>query len=236
MKSATFGFIFLSLAIAFSMPATAKTFSNSYVSFELPEDWNCGQEGPSWVCTPKLAKDARETLIVINAKVAGPEDNLTNFKSYLSKPRTIAAKGGTPITSKVILAEEVTIAGQPWVRAQHLSSEVPDFYTLYLVTTKAQLAILLSFSAEKSKATQFNSVFDKAVRSLRIVASRELLVPKLPNGSTSETIGIQVEPSQNPANLQVPPAPKTKKSMPLMVILGFLGVAGLAVYYWLTRK
>lgn len=236
MNFSVFGVLLISALLTFSTPVFAKIFSNSYVSFELPDEWNCGQEGPSWVCTPKLAKDARETLIVINAKVSGPEDNLTNFKSYLSKPRTIATKGGAPVTSKVMLAEELNIGGQNWVRAQHLSSEVPNFYTLYLVTTKAQLAILLSFSAEKSKATQFNDVFDKAVRSLKIVASQELLVPKLPTGSTSETIGIQVEQSQNPQNMQIPAAPKSTKSFPVLLILGVLALAGLGTYFWLTRK
>lgn len=225
--------LFATLALFISLSASAKTFSNSYISFDLPDDWNCAQEGPSWVCSPKIAKDAREAIIVINAKVAGPEDNLANYKNYLSKPRTITLTG-TPVTSKVMQVEELPLGAQSWVRAQHLSSEVPGFYTLYLVTTKSQLAILVSFSVEKSKALDYNKIFDKAVRTLKIVATKELLIPSLPSGRTGETIGIQID-SSPVEEISLPP-PKKKSRNPLVWIVGLLVIAGLTFYIWKNRK
>ena len=63
--------------------AHAKTFQNSYVSFDVPDDWTCLQEGVAWTCTPKSALRSKEAVIVLAAKDAGPEDNLATFLNYL---------------------------------------------------------------------------------------------------------------------------------------------------------
>jgi hypothetical protein len=220
----------LIIAVLFSFSAAAKTFSNTYISFEIPDDWNCVLEGPSWVCTPKLARDAKEVIIVVNAKVAGPEDNPENFKSYLAKPRNITSKSGTPITSKVYSVEERTIGGQTWIRAQHISSEVPDFYTLYMVTIRNQLAILATFSVDKNKALDYNKTFDAAVRSMKIVANRELLIPKTGNVPTNETIGIELGKTADDIHIP-PPTPQKPKIPPIVWLLGLVAIIGGVMFY-----
>src|SRR6266404_9720349 len=114
----------------------AKVFKNSYVSFEVPDNWTCLQEGVAWTCTPQNAVEAKEAVIVLAAKVAGTEDNLTNFLNFLRQPKKITTKVGTPMPSQVMSAQEQKLGDQKWIRAQHLGSEVQEYYTLYLATVK----------------------------------------------------------------------------------------------------
>src|SRR3954471_21153428 len=103
------------LAAVVSFQAEAKIFQNSYVSFEVPDNWTCLQEGVAWTCTPQNAVEAKEAVIVLAAKVAGPEDNLTNFLNFLKQPKKITTKVGTPMPSQVMSAAEQNLGGQRWI-------------------------------------------------------------------------------------------------------------------------
>lgn len=215
--------------------AEAKEFKNSYVSFEVPDTWTCGQEGVAWTCTPQGPLDSKEAVIVLAAKVAGPEDNLRNFLTYLSTPKKLATKVGTPMPSHVMYAQERVLAQNKWVQAQHLGSEIQEFYTLYLATVKEQLAILISFSAEKNRYTKYNGVFDAAIKSLKIVASQQLLFPKARMGS-NETIGIMPGAGPGGESDMLPPPPKKKSgSTFILLILGLL-IAVVAGYFAINKK
>jgi len=221
------------------LTAEAKTFKNSYVEFEVPDNWTCLQEGVAWTCTPQNAAEAKEAVIVLAAKVAGPEDNLTNFLNFLKQPKKITTKVGTPMPSTVMSAAERQLGSQRWIQAQHLGSEVQDYYTLYLATVKDSLAILVSFSAEKSRYTVYNPIFDKAIRTIKIVASNSLLFPKKAQGNGSDIIGIQVPQGQgvSPESLMSPPehrkSPMAKVAFPLILILV---AGGAAAYIFSTRR
>src|ERR1700722_12017380 len=185
-KSAALAFLLIALS------ANAKVFKNSYVEFEVPDNWTCVQEGVAWTCTPQNPVEAKEAVIVLAAKVAGPEDNLNNFLNYLKQPKKITTKVGTPMPSTVMSAQERNLAGTRWIQAQHLGSEVQDYYTLYLATVKDALAILVSFSTEKGKYQVYNPIFDKAIKTLKIVANNQLLFPRNSTGGQGDVIGIQV--------------------------------------------
>ena len=220
------------LILAFSSPAFAKVFQNSYVSFEVPDNWTCAQEGVAWTCTPQGPAEAKEAVIVLAAKVAGPEDNLGNFLAYLKQPKKVTTKVGTPMPSQVMYAQERVLATTKWVQAQHLSSEIHDFYTLYLATVKEQLAILVSFSAEKSRYQAYNPVFDRAIKTLKIVANQQLLFPKTKGSPTSEVIGIS---PGNLVNDDLIPVPAPRKSGGMM-ILAFLAIVVAGLAFFLLKK
>lgn len=230
------GRVFASLLCLASASAgvEAKTFQNSYVAFEVPDNWTCLQEGVAWTCTPQNTAEAREAVIVLAAKVAGPEDNLSNFLNYLKKPKKIVTRVGTPMPSQVMSAQERMLAGQKWIQAQHLGSEVQDYYTLYLATVKESLAILISFSTEKDKYKKYNPIFDNASRTLRIIASNQLLFPKNQPANSSDVIGIQVPRGNSQDDVAPPPLQKPARSgFIFYLILGilFLAVCGLAYIY-----
>jgi len=226
-----FGLIILCLAAQ----AEAKTFQNSYVSFEVPDDWNCLQEGVAWTCTPSGVIEGKEAVIVLAAKVAGPEDNLNNFQNYLAQPKKITTKVGTPMPSQVMYSRPRQLANSQWIQAQHLGSEIQEYYTLYLATVKEQLAILVSFSSERNRYKVYNPIFDKAIKSLKITANQQLLFPKTRPGASSEVIGINVPP---PGGEDFLPPPERKSSpMNLLFLAFFMIAAGLAAYvYTMTRK
>lgn len=221
-------------AVLLSFTAQAKEFKNSYVSFEVPDTWTCAQEGVAWTCTPQGPVDSKEAVIVLAAKVAGPEDNLINFKTYLEAPKKLPTKVGTPMPSKVMYAQERMLAQTKWVQAQHLGSEIQEFYTLYLATVKDQLAILVSFSAERNRYAKYNPVFDSAIKSLKIVANQQLLFPKgkLAQG---ETIGI-VTGGPTDASDMLPPPPRKKSSFTFILIVLGIVIAGAAVYFTKRKK
>ena len=220
-------------ALLFTLQAEAKVFQNSYVSFEVPDKWNCLQEGVAWTCTPSGAIESREAVIVLAAKVAGPEDNLVNFHTYLGQPKKLATKVGTPMPSSVMYAQERVLAGTKWIQAQHLGSEIQQFYTLYLATVKESLAILVSFSSEKSKYPQYNPIFDNAMKTLKITASNQLLFPKNKLNGTTDIIGIAA--GQPGSDEMMPPPPGKRKSGYTFLLLVFgLIVAGAAVFF--TKK
>ncbi len=214
----------LIIASFISMTASAKPFQNSYIAFEVPDDWACLQEGVAWTCTPQGRIESKQAVIVMAAKVAGPEDNLFNFHTYLKSPKKITTRVGTPMPSQVMYSQERMLAGTKWIQAQHLGSEIVDFYTLYLATVKDQLAILVSFSAERSLYQKYNPIFDRAMKSLKIVANQKLLFPKGQVNPQTDVIGIA------PAGMAggedyLPPPPTRRKPMGQWLIIG----AGLIV-------
>ena len=153
----------------------AKTIRTSYVSFEIPDKWDCALETTEWVCrtgsvTPGV--DSREAIIIFTAKEVGPQDSLPLYAEHLKLQRTIPSRTGAPMQSQVIKVEQKNIAGQPWVDGMHLSSEVPNYYTRYLATTKDRIGIVVTFSAHKLHYTKYTGDFFRAVESLRVVAVR----------------------------------------------------------------
>lgn len=226
-------FALLILSPLIMLQAEAKTFQNSYVSFDVPDNWNCLQEGVAWTCSPVHPVEMKEAIIVLAAKIAGPEENLLTFENFLRAPKKITTKVGTPMPSQVMYAQKRKLAGTDWVQAQHLGSEIQEYYTLYLATVKEQLAILVSFSAERNRYQVYNPIFDKAIKSLKITASQQLLFPKNKQGSTGEAIGINVQPLGSEELL---PPPEKKKSPVSLIFFAVIGFLAAVLAFVIVRK
>lgn len=163
----------VTIALAFiSHSASAKIFRNSYVSFELPPGWDCQLEGTEWVCRSTKADQAKESIIILTAKEAGPKDNLQAYETHLKTPRVINNSAGKPEPSKIIQVSQRTINQQVWVDGMHLASEVPNYYTRYLATVKDRIAVLVTFSAHKNQYTKYSNDFFHAILSLHVVADK----------------------------------------------------------------
>lgn len=236
--SIRFSIAIASMLALLSGGAEAKIFQNSYVSFEIADNWTCLQEGVAWTCTPLDPVQSKEAVIVLAAKIAGPEDTLPGFLTFLKQPKKITTKVGTPMPSQVMYAQNRMVSAQTWVQAQHLGSEIQDFYTLYLATVKNQLAILVSFSAERNHYQLYNPIFDKAIKTIKIIAGDQLLFPKNKPGTNSDVIGIQVPTSPLLGeDMMPPPERKPSKSRNFYVVLiGALLVVGGAYIFALRRK
>jgi hypothetical protein len=158
--------------------AHAKLFSNAYVSFELPPNWNCNLEGTEWVCVNQFEQHSKEAIIILTAKEVGPTDTIAAYQAHLEAPRNVIGPDGKPTMSKIISVKQRQIAGHLWVDGMHLGSEVGPYYTRYLATIKERIAILVTFSAHKLHYTKYSSDFLKAVESLRVIAGKDFLDDK----------------------------------------------------------
>jgi hypothetical protein len=164
------------LALVFiTSAAHAKVFRNAYVSFDLPDKWDCAIESTEWVCRSSSPQVAKEAIIILTAKERGPTDELGAYETHLKSAKTILNRQGKEIQSKIIDIKQRQINGQTWVVGLQLNSEVPDYYTRYAATVKDNLGILVTFSAHQLVYTKYSNDFFNAILSLRVVADRNSL-------------------------------------------------------------
>lgn len=156
----------------------AKLFKNSYVQFELPANWDCELEGTEWVCVNKFVKknnEKKEAIIILTAKEKGPSDSLKLYEAHLKTPRNLVNARGKKYKSDVKQVRTRKISLQDWMDGIHQGSEVQDYYTRYLATVKGQIAVLVTFSAHKDHYTKYANDFIRAIQSLKIIASDDIL-------------------------------------------------------------
>ena len=161
--------VFSAVLIIGSVFAEAKKFETTYVSFDLLNNWHCHPDGTEWVCRSKLnRKKASEAMIILTAKQKGPLDSLAQYIKYLKAPRRIKTAKGGSWTSKVFHAKQRQINKHMWVDGFHQGSEVPVYYTRYLVTVKGGLAVLVTYSAHKNHYKKYAADFATSINSLRL--------------------------------------------------------------------
>lgn len=124
-----------------------------------------------------------------------------------------------------------------------MGSEVTSYYTRYLATIKDRIAILVTFSAHQAHYTKYSKDFIRAIESLRVVATKDLLAnrPNLAIGSASETIGApigQVMP-QGQDMADIPDEPSGLFGMDSSQLLGILAMLlalGLYAYFKMDNQ
>jgi hypothetical protein len=184
------------LAFAFSGAAFAKQFRNSYVSFEVPETWNCKLENTEWVCRAEVGKEAKEAIIIVTAKERGPSDTPAAYMTHLATPQPTTYKGALASVSKVTYPPKTSrINDQDWIDGLHQSSEVPNYFTRYLATIKDNIAVLFTCSVHKDFYTKYSNDFLKAVQSLRVIATKDLSMNPTGVRGSNETLGAAVGPA-----------------------------------------
>lgn len=172
-------FFVVALSLAASLAphqAQAKLWRNAYVSFEMPDTWNCALEQTEWVCRSSDNKESREAIIILTAKEVGPMDTFEAYTQHLNTPQQVSYRNMGNSTSRVIYPpKRVNINDHPWIDGLHLGSEVPSYFTRYLATIKERIAVLVTFSAHRDHYAKYSSSFFNAVRSLRVIATKNLL-------------------------------------------------------------
>ena len=221
----------------------AARFHNAYTSFELPPNWKCQREHTETVCTSRYSKKSKEAIIILTAKEAGPSDSYANYLAYLKGPKTILTKAGKPNQSKVLHVKERNIANHKWVDGMQLGSEVTSYYTRYLATMKDRIAILVTFSAHQAHYTKYSKDFIRAIESLRVVATKDLLAnrPIMATGVSQENFGAPmgslIPSGQDVAEL--PNEPSGFLGMSAFELLGLFALLlglGLYAYYKMGMK
>jgi LPXTG-motif cell wall-anchored protein len=234
------GWIGFVVVFCFQLTAEAKLFRNAYLQFELPEQWNCILEGTEWVCSSSNKESARESIIILTAKEVGPQDSMATYETHLKTPRQVKMSNGKTSVSQVKNIRTRKINEHLWVDALHLGSEIPGYYTRYVATLKDKLAILVTFSAHQKHYTKYSNDFFKAVESLRVTASKDLLTPRglapmKPTGEGELGTGIN---TSFPSAEEAPSGTRSGSEGPDPVLLGGIGLllAGLGLYLWKKRN
>lgn len=255
-------FVFLALILAvqfiYTPQASAKKFRNSYVSFELPSKWDCYLENTAWVCRyaiskscigPKAStktcqaqrKKTKEAIIILSAKEVGPQDSFKVYYDHLKKPRPIVTRKGRRTKSKIIHVKPVTIDNQKWVDGMHLGSEIPHYYTRYTVTIKGNIAVIVTFSAHKLFYTKYSSQFFRAIKSLRVVATkssinnRKEVRPRGNKGMLGDGFGLPNLLDDTGGGDFGDGEDSSDSSSNLLFLVAFL-LAAIGVYIWFKRR
>ena len=222
------------------LPAQAELFRNAYVSFELPPNWTCKLEKTEWVCTSKYAKNVKEAIIVLTAKEAGPADSLQAFEAKIKTPRQVPNTKGAFVKSKIHNVGIKNIGGHRWVDGLTEGSEIASYYTRYLATVKDRLAILVSFSAHKAHYTKYSADFLKAAKSMKVIASKDLLKrqPITDSGNTGSPgiIGRDVNPIFGNDPAVAPPPAKSSNDFMIKVIALILIIGAIAILLLRKKK
>lgn len=166
---------FVAIAFLFSPLGHAKKFASQYCEFELPPGWECALEGTEWVCQSSNKDRQKEAIIILAAKIRGPQDSLDEYQAYLKATKTYKLPGGKTQVSEPKVVEPKTINGHQWIDALHLASEVPGFYTRYLATVKEDLGVAVTLTVVKDLYSQYQSIFDKIVGTLRVFRQRPVV-------------------------------------------------------------
>jgi len=148
--------------------AHAAKFANQFVEFELPAKWQCSLEGAEWVCQNTDAVKKREAIIILAAKLRGEQDTLEAYLDYLKQPKRWTSIDGKSVQSEAKYARSADVNGHPWIDSLHLESEIPGFYTRYLATVKEDIGVLLTYSVNKDKHTQYVNDFENLTKTLRV--------------------------------------------------------------------
>jgi len=174
----------------------AKVFRNSYLSFELPDTWKCSLENTEWVCRADTEKESKEAIIILTAKEVGPTDSLESYNSHLNTPQPTSVKSAGGVSKVVYAPKKVQINDHIWIDGLHMASEVPNYFTRYLATIKEKIAVLFTCSAHKDFYTKYSQDFFRAVQSLRVIATKDLLA-RPDNGIRpgSEILGAPIGPA-----------------------------------------
>lgn len=151
-----------------SFNAKAAKFANQFIEFEMPPKWQCTLEGAEWVCQNTEAQKKREAIIILAAKLRGDQDTLEAYMDYLKKPKRWSSIDGKAVQSEAKYAKSTEVNSQPWVDALHLESEIPGFYTRYLATVKSDIGVLVTYSVNKDRHTQYINDFENLVRTLKV--------------------------------------------------------------------
>lgn len=186
MNYIAFFSIFSIFFVFYCLPVQAfKPFrESSYISFDMPETWECKSFGTDWVCHSRLQEKKVEALITSTAKVAGPNDTLDEYLAYLQQPKTWSnVKKEQIISTKVAEAKKVFINKFPWVDSIHKNSEVKSYISRYAGTvccknSSSQLGILVVLSAHQDHYTKYSGDFVKTINSLRVL-DIEKAIPKI---------------------------------------------------------
>lgn len=221
--------IFASLAlILISTYTYAKSVETPYLDVAVPDNYECVSETGRYVCQPSgLMK--KDTILTMVFKRSGPQDTVEQYSEFIKRPMSRVSTSGPPALSTVSFVRTIKIDGFDWVEAKHLESEVPNYVTYYWATVRSPVAMVITYSVEKSR---------EAGRMAELIAIRDSLRTKLvqysPPTDAQTTPKVSSPAVSLPVETAIPEEQRLFGQKPFIVIVGILIVV--ALIFFVARR
>jgi hypothetical protein len=225
--------VFLSFEVAF-----AKQFKNAYISFEIPDRWNCILEATEWVCRSQESNESKEAIIVLTAKEAGANDSIVIYENYMKNPIQATTKTGSKINSQVMSPpSQKRINNLTWIDGFHISSEIQNYYTRYMATIKdGKIAVLVTFSSHKEFYTKYTADFFKAIDSLNVYATKASLAQNTAPINPGGLSPIAPLPVSDPIVPLASNVQKPNKNNKLLMIVAAVALGLIGIFLLMKKK
>jgi hypothetical protein len=139
-----------------------KRFITDTFELDLAPGWSCDLDETDYVC--RKGRPPTASIAIIAMKRRGPDDNLDAYEEHLRHPAP--NKDGTvPELQKLVRRR---LANHEWVEGVQLSSEIPNYVTIYMATNTSQVGVLATFSFHKNREMDERRDLDSMLSSLRI--------------------------------------------------------------------
>lgn len=189
-KKLFFKILVVTAAISLCSLAHAKNFKNAYISFDMPDSWDCKAQAPEWVCRSTDPVEAKQAVIILTAKEIGPTDTFPLYEAHLNTSQTVRFKNGTTLNSRVVYKSQYNrYNNQTWIDGLHQDGEVKHYYTRYLATLKGPIAVLVTFSAHNKHYAKYSPSFINTIKSMNIVEPKNFLQRNENRPSGNEFVG-----------------------------------------------
>jgi len=222
--------------------AQTKEFKSKFIQFDLPRNWSCQKEDIDWVCQPDNVVERTEAIVVVVRKQRDPvDDTFKKFKAYLGQQKSMIDLSGKSYRSQVKYLKTKKIQGHEWVDSLQTGSEIPNFYSRYLVTTKEKITGMISYHVAESVwakwAEPLSAMADSAVIRFDENAYNELV--KTPNAEplfgsrpSVSTVARRQPVLDNKSNIDAQKESSDGLQPGQMIALAFLlGGIGFFVYH-----
>jgi hypothetical protein len=155
----------LLFALDSSASVKATEFRNSYLQFDLPAGWTCETQETEFICNPPHVQgQSVSAIMILTAKIPGPEDGLAGYKQFLEGRAAELGRG-----AMIKAPANAQIGDTIWVDGTLKGSEIPSYQTRYLATIKSGIAILFTFSAHQSVYADLEGMAVLAVSTLKVL-------------------------------------------------------------------
>lgn len=159
----------LTLSLSLSQSVWSKTFKSKFIRLELPKNWSCQQEELDYSCQPDNINERNEAIVVIATKpVDAVDDTFEKYEEYLNTPKRMRDLLKKPYMSVVKYTNRKTIRNHEWIDSLQVGSEIPGFYSRYLVSTKDKVAGLISYHIAESVYAKWAEPLNNMVESAEI--------------------------------------------------------------------
>jgi len=155
-------------AIGYASSAAPSVFKNRFIEFETPERWSCALENTEYVCQDTRPELKKDSIIIFAAKLRGNQDTLAAYRDHLGRSKKQRDPNGKEVVSKVLSVKNVVRNGLTWVESIQDDSEIIGFRTHYLAVVRDPIAVLVTFTINRSKYNAQAPRFESMVRTLKI--------------------------------------------------------------------